>query len=110
MADLMVPIDLAEVLKFIRKDSFSIKELLDQNFQLESLVAAADYMRPELFENQTILDEIIGNVEYANATDEDFPFFCGRESDSHDTKFVGGYQILTCCTDYEEEIPQDQED
>lgn len=36
--------------------------------------------------------------------------FCGRESDSHDTKFVGGYQILTCCTDYEEEIPQDQED
>ncbi|EEL25198.1 hypothetical protein bcere0018_58300 [Bacillus cereus Rock1-15] len=36
--------------------------------------------------------------------------FCGRESDFHDTKIVGGYQILTCCTDCEEEIPQDQED
>ena len=72
--DLMVPIDLAKVLKFIRKDSFSVKELLDQNFQLELIVAAADYMRPELFENQTILDEITGNVEYADTTDEDFPF------------------------------------
>ncbi|MGR5878509.1 hypothetical protein ACT7C3_28670 [Bacillus pacificus] len=73
--DLMVPIDLAKVLKFIRKDSFSVKELLDQDFQLELIVAAADYMRPELFENQTILDEITGNVEYADTTDEDFPFF-----------------------------------
>jgi ribosome-binding protein aMBF1 (putative translation factor) len=36
--------------------------------------------------------------------------FCGRESDFHDTKIVGGYPILTCCTDCEEEIPQDQED
>jgi hypothetical protein len=36
--------------------------------------------------------------------------FCGRESDFHDdTKIVGGYQILTCCTDCEEEILQDQE-
>ncbi|MEH7456444.1 hypothetical protein V7183_04270 [Bacillus sp. JJ1127] len=75
VADLIVPIDLAEVLKFIRKESFSVKELLDQNFQLELIVAAADYMRPELFENHTILDEITGNVEYADVTEEEFPFF-----------------------------------
>lgn len=79
--DLMVPIDLAKVLKFIRKDSFSVKELLDQNFQLELIVAAADYMRPELFENQTILDEITGNVEYADTTDEDFPFLMVEKRD-----------------------------
>jgi hypothetical protein len=34
----------------------------------------------------------------------------GRESDFHDTKIVGGYQILTCCTDCEEEILSGQED
>jgi hypothetical protein len=75
VADFMVPNDLAKVLKFVRKDSFSVKELLDQNFQLDLIVAAADYMRPELFENHTILDEITGNVEYANPADEDFLFF-----------------------------------
>ncbi|MDA2637481.1 hypothetical protein PDQ79_23570 [Bacillus cereus] len=36
--------------------------------------------------------------------------FCGRESDFHDTKIVGGYEILTCCTDCEEEIYCDQDD
>ncbi|HFJ9319564.1 hypothetical protein ACRS8Y_27300 [Bacillus paranthracis] len=36
--------------------------------------------------------------------------FCGRESDFNDTKIVGGYQILTCCTDCEEEILSGQED
>ncbi|MGE7891077.1 hypothetical protein ACQKN7_27655 [Bacillus cereus] len=36
--------------------------------------------------------------------------FGGRESDFHDSKIVGGYQILTYCTDCEEEIPQDQRD
>lgn len=29
--------------------------------------------------------------------------YCGRESD-HDTKFIGGYEILECCTDCETEI------
>lgn len=61
VAVIMVPIDLAEVLKFIRKESFLVKELLNQNFQLESIVAAEDYMRPELFENHTNLGEITGN-------------------------------------------------
>jgi hypothetical protein len=75
VADFMVPNDLAKVLKFVRKDSFSVKELLNQNFQLDLIVAAADYMRPELFENHTILDEITGNIEYANPADEDFPIF-----------------------------------
>ncbi|MBE5107401.1 hypothetical protein IGI01_19600 [Bacillus thuringiensis] len=56
----MVPIDLAEVPKFISKGSFSVKELLNQNFQLKSIVAAADYMRPELFKNHTNLGEITG--------------------------------------------------
>ncbi len=60
VAVIMVPIDLAVVLKFIRKESFSVKELLNQNFQLESIVAAEDYMRPELFENHTNLGEITG--------------------------------------------------
>lgn len=36
--------------------------------------------------------------------------FCGRKSDFYDTKIVGGYQILTCCTDCEEEILSGQED
>ncbi|USK99794.1 hypothetical protein [Bacillus tropicus] len=56
----MVPIDLAEVLKFIRKESFSIKELLNQNFQIESVVAATDYRRSESFENYTDLGGITG--------------------------------------------------
>ncbi|WP_258166051.1 hypothetical protein [Bacillus sp. MYb209] len=56
----MVPIDLAEVLKFIRKESFSVKELLNRNFQLESIVAAAEYRRPESFKNHTNLGEITG--------------------------------------------------
>lgn len=34
--------------------------------------------------------------------------FCGRESDSHKTKSVGGYQILECCTDCEHEIENDE--
>ena len=83
VADFMVPNDLAKVLKFVRKDSFSVKELLDQNFQLDLIVAAADYMRPELFENHTILDEITGNVEYANPADEDFLFFDGRKREGN---------------------------
>lgn len=33
--------------------------------------------------------------------------FCGRESESHDTKHVGGYTILECCTDCETEIIND---
>jgi hypothetical protein len=33
--------------------------------------------------------------------------FCGRESDIHDTKTVGGYTILECCTDCEAEIESD---
>ncbi|MFE8703961.1 hypothetical protein ACFYKX_25645 [Cytobacillus sp. FJAT-54145] len=35
--------------------------------------------------------------------------FCGRNSDCHNTKFVGGYQILECCTDCEEAIEFEQE-
>lgn len=83
VADFMVPNDLAKVLKFVRKDSFSVKELLNQNFQLDLIVAAADYMRPELFENHTILDEITGNIEYANPADEDFLFFDGRKREGN---------------------------
>jgi hypothetical protein len=30
--------------------------------------------------------------------------FCGRESNCHDTREVGGYTILECCTDCEGEI------
>lgn len=30
--------------------------------------------------------------------------YCGREDDAHGTKVVGGYEILACCTDCEEEI------
>lgn len=36
--------------------------------------------------------------------------FCGRESDFHDTMNVGGYEILTCCTDCEEEILEGNEE
>lgn len=57
----MVPIDLAKVLKFIREDSFLVKELLDQNFQPESIVAAVDYMRPKIVGNYTILHKITRN-------------------------------------------------
>lgn len=35
--------------------------------------------------------------------------YCGRESDSHEVKQVGGYYILECCTDCETEILSDQE-
>ncbi|MFA6105915.1 MAG: hypothetical protein WC725_05000 [Patescibacteria group bacterium] len=34
--------------------------------------------------------------------------FCGRESESHKTKFVGGHGILECCTDCEAEILEGQ--
>ncbi|HFR4167171.1 hypothetical protein [Bacillus cereus] len=61
VANLMVPIDLAKVLKFIREDSFLVKELLDQNFQPESIVAAVDYMRPKIVGNYTILHKITRN-------------------------------------------------
>lgn len=30
--------------------------------------------------------------------------YCGREADFGNTKFVGGYEILECCPDCEEEI------
>ncbi len=33
--------------------------------------------------------------------------YCGREGNSK-TKFVGGYEILECCTDCEWEIENDQ--
>lgn len=32
--------------------------------------------------------------------------FCSREADEK-TKFVGGYEILECCTDCEEEITEE---
>ncbi|QQA19158.1 hypothetical protein I6G76_00370 (plasmid) [Bacillus cereus] len=71
----MVLIDLVEVLKFIRKESFSVKELLNQNFQIESIVAATDYRRPELFKNYTNLGEITGTriinlCNFKNVEDE----------------------------------------
>lgn len=34
--------------------------------------------------------------------------YCGREDDAHELKPCGGYWILTCCTDCEEEIIEDQ--
>ncbi|MCU5003782.1 MULTISPECIES: hypothetical protein [Bacillus cereus group] len=61
VANLMVPIDLAKVLKFILEDSFSVKELLDQNFQPESIVAAVDYMWTNIVGNHTILHKITRN-------------------------------------------------
>lgn len=61
VANLMVPIDLAKVLKFILEDSFSVKELLDQNFQPESIVAAVDYMWTKIVGNHTILHKITRN-------------------------------------------------
>jgi hypothetical protein len=36
--------------------------------------------------------------------------FCGTTSDFFDTKFVGGYEILECCHDCEDEILEDQEE
>ncbi|MGK8833534.1 hypothetical protein ACRS8Y_27290 [Bacillus paranthracis] len=57
----MVPIDLAKVLKFILEDSFSVKELLDQNFQPESIVATVDYMWTKIVGNHTILHKIARN-------------------------------------------------
>lgn len=34
--------------------------------------------------------------------------YCGRESEAHEIKVVGGYEILECCTDCETEILSDQ--
>lgn len=34
--------------------------------------------------------------------------YCGRESESHEIKHVGGYEILECCTDCEAEIVADE--
>lgn len=64
VANLMVPIDLAKVLKLIREDSFSVKELLDQNFQPESIVAAVDYMRPKIVGNHTIYKRLQGMMQW----------------------------------------------
>lgn len=36
--------------------------------------------------------------------------FCGRESETENTKHVGGYTILDHCTDCEAEILEDKED
>lgn len=33
--------------------------------------------------------------------------FCGREADQK-ARFVGGYEILECCTDCEDEILEEQ--
>lgn len=35
--------------------------------------------------------------------------FCGREDDTHNTKYVNGYEILECCTDCEAEIINEDE-